>query len=518
MPTMTPARSPVAMALARSRLGIPAVMAFVLAAAAPLTVVAGSASTGFAVTGFVGVPVTYLTVGVILAVFSVGYVAMARQVGQAGGFYTYVSLGLGRIPGVGAALVTQLGYNCLHISLYGAFCVVGSTIGRTWDRHLPWWSYAFAGWALVAVLGLRSVRVNGRVLGALLVLEVAAVVLFDVVLVAHPAGGEVALTALSPGWLADAGAVAILVGGIAGFVGYEATVVFSEEVRDPRHTVARATYLALGLIAVLYGLSTWAMTVAAGPDRIVAAARAHDADLFFALAAPHLPAALVDLGRLLLLTSLFAALLAFHNMISRYVFSLAREGLLPRVLGRTGRRTNAPVPGSLVQSGLALAALAGFVSAGLDPIRHLFFVGGVTGGLGVLILMAATSLAVVGYFARDRHRESAGRVAKRRPAVANEVRAPSVWRRIVAPGLATVVLTAVLVVTVVGFGALIDVPGDSVLRWLPPAGYAVAAVAGAGWALLLRATRPQVYAAIGLGPDSHTVTDIPSVRVPAMHR
>ncbi|BCJ68699.1 APC family permease [Polymorphospora rubra] len=486
MPTTAPPHSPVIQALARSRLGVPAVTAFVLAAAAPLTVVAGSAATGFAVTGFVGVPVVYLTVGVLLAVFSAGYVAMARHVRQAGGFYTYVTLGLGRVPGVGAALVTQLGYNCLQISLYGAFGAVAADLARAGGWHLPWWLCAGAAWALVAVLGLRSVRVNGRVLGTLLVLELAVVVVFDLAMVSHPAAGGVTLTALSPAHLADPGAIAILVGGLAGFVGYEATVVFAEEVRDPRRTVALATYLALGLIATLYALSTWAMTVAAGPAHVVAAAREHDADLFFALAAPHLPAALVDLGRLLLLTSLFAALVAFHHMIARYTFSLAREGLLPAALGRTGRLTGAPVHGSLLQSGLALTVLGIFAGAGLDPIRHLFFTGGVTGGLGVLVLMAATSVAVIGYFARDGRGEP-------------------VWRRVTAPTVAAAVLVTVLVVTVAGFGALLDLPGDSPLRWLLPAGYAVAATAGAGWALILRATRPRVYAAIGLGPDSATV-------------
>ncbi|MFB6397653.1 APC family permease [Polymorphospora lycopeni] len=489
MPTRAAPHSPVTQALARNRLGVPAVTAFVLAAAAPLTVVAGSAGTGFAVTGFVGVPVVYLTVGVLLAVFSAGYVAMARHVRQAGGFYAYVTLGLGRVPGVGAALVTQLGYNCLQISLYGAFGAVAADLAATRGWYLPWWLCAAAGWILVAVLGLRSVRVNGRVLATLLLLELAVVVVFDIVMLAHPAAGGVTLTALSPARLADPAAVAILVGGLAGFVGYEATVVFAEEVRDPRRTVALATYLALGLIAGLYALSTWAMTVAAGPADVVAAARAHDADLFFVLAAPHLPAALVDLGRLLLLTSLFAALLAFHNMVARYAFSLAREGLLPAVLGRTGRLTGAPVYGSLLQSGLAPTALGTFAGAGLDPIRHVFFTGGVTGGLGVLVLMAATSFAVLGYFARDRRGEPA-------------------WRRVTAPAVAAVTLTAVLVVTVAGFGALLDLPGDSPLRWLLPAGYAVAAVAGAGWALILRATRPRVYAAIGLGPDS--VTAVPA--------
>ncbi|GAA4462646.1 APC family permease [Phytohabitans houttuyneae] len=477
--------------MARTRMGVPSVMAFVLAAAAPLTVIAGSASTGYAVTGYVGVPVAYLTVGLVLAVFSVGYVAMARRVRQAGGFYTYVSLGLGRVPGVGAAMVSQLGYNALQISLYGAFGVVAAAVAQAqFGWRLGWWVYAVAGWALVAMLGLRSVKVNGRVLAALLVLELAVVVVFDLALIAHPAGGQVSFAALSPTQLSEAGAAAILVGGIAGFVGYEAAVVFSEEVKDPRRTVARATYLALALIAGLYGLSTWAMTVATGPTNIVAAAQRDGTDLFFYLAAPYLPAPLVDAGRILLLTSLGAALLAFHNMIARYTFCLSREGVLPQSWGRTSRRTGAPVYGSALQSLLAVGVLVVYIGQGLDPMRHLFFYGGVTGGLGVLILMTATSVAVVGYFARHRHAET-------------------VWRRLVAPVFSALVLLGILAATVSGFGELLDVSGHSPLRWLLPASFLAAAVAGVVWALILRRVRPTVYAVIGLGPDSLTVTSAP---------
>ena len=92
-----PARSDVvARTLARNRLGVPAVVFFVMSAAAPLTVVAGVVTTGYAVTGVTGIPLTFLVVGAVLAVFSVGYVAMARHVAHTGAFYAYVARGLGR--------------------------------------------------------------------------------------------------------------------------------------------------------------------------------------------------------------------------------------------------------------------------------------------------------------------------------------------------------------------------------------------------------------------------------------
>src|SRR5262245_31220328 len=104
---MSGSRSPkrldiVAQTLARSRLGVAGLLFFALTGAAPLTVIAGGATAGWAITGVAGIPVAYLAVAVILALFAVGYVAMSRRIVNAGAFYSYVTHGLGRIPGVGA--------------------------------------------------------------------------------------------------------------------------------------------------------------------------------------------------------------------------------------------------------------------------------------------------------------------------------------------------------------------------------------------------------------------------------
>ena len=69
--------SAVSRALARDRLGMLAVGAFILAGVAPLTVSAGLIPTAYGVTGLTGIPAAFLGVAVILAVFATGYMAMS---------------------------------------------------------------------------------------------------------------------------------------------------------------------------------------------------------------------------------------------------------------------------------------------------------------------------------------------------------------------------------------------------------------------------------------------------------
>ncbi|MEV0428245.1 APC family permease [Micromonospora sp. NPDC050495] len=473
--------------LARGRLGIPAVVFFVVAAAAPLTAVAGGASTGYAVTGVRGIPLAYLVVAGVLALFAVGYVAMSRRIVNAGAFYTYVTRGLGKPAGVATALVALVGYNAMQIGLYGAFGAVLSQFLNTrygWDT--TWWLCAFVAWAVVAVLGVLRIDLNGKVLAVLLIAECVIALVYDGVMVTHPAGGQIRFDTLAPSHLIGAGLGAALVTGIAGFVGFEGTVVFSEETKDPRRTVPRATYIAVAVTGLLYGVSAWAMSVATGPDKIIDSARSDGTDLIFNLVSPHLAAGIVTAGRLLFITSLFAALLSFHHTVARYLFALGRERVMPAALGRTSWRTGAPQAGSITQTALAGVVLAGYVITDADPIVHLFFWLTSLGALGVLILMTLTSVAVVAFFARTAHRDG-------------------VWRTTVAPALAALALGAILVVTVEQFDTLLGVEPTSPLRWLFPAGYAVAALAGLTWALALRAWRPDAYQAIGLGANTAAV-------------
>jgi hypothetical protein len=98
----------VSRALATDRLGVPAVLFFVLAGVAPLTVAAGVIPTAYATTGLTAIPAAFLVIAVILALFALGYVAMARAIPNAGAFYAFIAAGLGKVAGVAAALVALL--------------------------------------------------------------------------------------------------------------------------------------------------------------------------------------------------------------------------------------------------------------------------------------------------------------------------------------------------------------------------------------------------------------------------
>lgn len=245
--------------------------------------------------------------------------------------------------------------------------------------------------------------------------------------------------------------------------------------------MARATYIAVAFTGIFYAVSAWALTVVTGPENAPAASAEAGPGVVFGTIAEHAGVVVADIANVLFITSVLAALLSFHNGVARYLFALGRERVLPEFLSRTGVRTGAPVSGSLSQTILALVVVLAFAAAGRDPIVDLFTWFSGVSAVGVVLMMTLTSASVIGFF---NQRSGTGENA---------------WQRRVAPGLATGLLLAVLVVLVVNFNALLSPDNPTYLAWLLPGITAVAALAGLGWGLALRSSRPDVYARVGRG-------------------
>jgi amino acid transporter len=485
--THTADSKPTAMsrALARDKLGVFAVLAFILASIAPMTVAAGVIPTAYAITGLTAIPVAFLAVAVVLGLFCPGYVAMSRRIRNAGAFSAFVSAGLGKVSGVAAALLALVAYESFQVATYGALgpaaqAEAAAHLGVRW----PWWAWALVFWVVVTGLGLARVEIAGRVLAVLTAAEIIVVVAETVAGLSSPAGGHLDLRALSPVTLtaSGAGAVGVLavIAGLA-FVGFEQSPVLAEEAVNPRRTIPAATYAALAAIAVVYAGAAWAMQAHTGPAHVAAAAAAQGPGLLYGLSASSV---LAQMAPVLFMTSLFAAALSYHNVTWRYMFSLSREGVLPGVLCRTGR-ASIPRAASVTQSLSALAVIAVFAVTGWPAMNGLFFGGGALGGLGVMILLALTCTAVIRYFTRHREDEST-------------------WARVTAPALSGLLLAAAIVLAIAHFGTLLGTGPGNPAAWLLPAVFGVAAVAGLGWGVFLRARRPAVYATIGLGAHATT--------------
>jgi amino acid transporter len=105
----------------------------------------GVVTTLYAVTGLSAIGAAFVAVALVLAVFAVGYVAMARHITNAGARYAYISRGLGRPAGVGAALALLA---MVWSGLANYATLLGVPPGSTEAWALP------AAFAVAAVIGI----------------------------------------------------------------------------------------------------------------------------------------------------------------------------------------------------------------------------------------------------------------------------------------------------------------------------------------------------------------------------
>lgn len=466
----------------KGSLGVTAIVFMVVAAASPLTVVGGAAPLGILLGNGVGFPSMYVVSAVILLLFAVGLSAMTRHVPKPGAFFTFVGHGLGKPAGLASAFLALLTYTTIQVSVYGYIgYLLSVTFAGLGAPEIPWYLYSLASIAVVGLLGYRHIDLSSKVLGVLLVAEVGIVlVLAGAVIVTGGADGLSAEPFMPEQVFSGSPGVGLMFA-IAAFIGFEATAIFRDEAKDPSRTIPRATYIAVIGIGLFYTLASWALVMAWGPDDVLAVAGEDPGAMILRTTLLYLGPVGELVINVLLITSMFACVLSFHNVITRYQHTMSNAGVLPGRLGGVHPKHLSPHTSSLVQSATAAILIVVFAVLGLDPVLQVFtwFAGVAT--LAIAILMAVTSLAVIVYFARTKQ--------DRR-----------VWNTVVAPGLGFIGLVGSAVVIVVYFPMLVgdvDAGGNPVFGTVSAvllALIAVCPVVGLVQAAYLRRRRPAAYA------------------------
>lgn len=204
----------------------------------------------------------------------------------------------------------------------------------------------------------------------------------------------------APAHLNDPGVLAVMGICFAAFMGFESTALYRAEARDPVRTIPRATYAAVVFMAVFYAFIVWTVVQAYGEAQIGQAARDAQATLFFDTIGDYVGGWAENLMYLLVVTSVYASQLAFHNAINRYSHSLASLGGLPAFLARTNPRSGSPVVAGAVQSVLAAVVILAFAAMKVVPYPDLLIVVNTPGVVGIIGLQMLASIAAVVYFVR----------------------------------------------------------------------------------------------------------------------
>ena len=445
--------------LKANSLGFIGVAFFVISAAAPMAAFVGASPVIFSLVG-PAVPLVYVTVALVIAIFAIGYLKMSRHVVSAGGFVAYISRGLGKNAATGAAGIVVVTYLALQIGLWSQFGVFAQQLAADFlGIDLPVWVWILGFIVITTALTMSGVDASLRILGVLLLLEVIAVGALIIGVLVNSAGKDLSLVSFEPSGLVQPGLGVAILFVFSCFTTFEATTVFAEEVREPRRTIPRALFAVIIFVGVFYTLATWAVSIAVGPDNIQAAAGNDLAGIIFSVARESVGPWLDIVMQILVVSSFLAMLIGVQNMFSRYVFALARARVMPRQLAQVTKRTQAPARAAFVNGAIVAIILMAFLWSGADPITVVYAWFLALGTIGFIVMMAFASIAIVIFFFREKLERG-------------------FWTTRVAPIASVVLMIGILYIAIQNYDALLFDDGviARALLWLIPIAFAIGAV------------------------------------------
>jgi amino acid transporter len=257
----------------------------------------------------------------------------------------------------------------------------------------------------VFVLGWFGVRLStgaGTILGLFEILVFAALAVTLII----QAGDANTLSvfgtryATVEGFVGLSGVIAGSVYTILAFIGFEAAAPLAEEAKDPRRTIRLAVlYSCLG-IGLFYVLTTYAATVAFGPDKFAEFPTSGNGNPWDALARAAWGAGWV-LVFLAIANSAIANANASANAATRTWFAMGRIRLLPRPLEHVNPRWRSPDVAVVVQF-LVGVVVSVWLGLQYGPLTAFALVGTIVTAVIIAIYMVVNLACLVFYLREGR--------------------------------------------------------------------------------------------------------------------
>jgi len=395
--------------LERNAIGLREVVFQSICSMAPGAAIAASIPFGSPLAGgALPLAVIVAFIGILFTASSIGQ--LAKHIPAAGSVATYSAVGLR--PWVG--FLVGWGYSAVEILIVPLVMLqLGYTVAGEWNsqqKSFPigaWWIFTTIGTLLVCGLVWRGIRTSAKVGTWLGFIEITVFTLLAVVLVIK-AGSANTLSvfttshANATGFSGWSGVIAGSVFTLLAFSGFEAAAPLAEEAENPRRNVPRAIMIATISIGVLYTFTTYAATVAYGPDKFKGFASYNNGVPWDGLA-KSVSTLFWVLVLFAIINSTLANANAGANVFTRTAFAFGRIGAFPRALAELDPKHKSPRNAIVLQ--LILGLIIG-LGLGWKYTPQVAF-GVVATGLVIIVVLVyiVANFACIGYFAKHRRDE-----------------------------------------------------------------------------------------------------------------
>ncbi|CAM4269112.1 Putrescine importer PuuP [Mycobacterium basiliense] len=327
----------------------------------------------------------YLLATVAMLFTAQSYGLMARHYPVAGSAYTYVRKALDARIGFIVGWAILLDYLFLPLVIW----LIGGSYLQGQFAAVPFWVWIVSFAVITTALNLVGLKVADRANLVLMVFQLLILAIFVALTVAHLVGHAQSLLSLGP-FVGDSGFSAVVAGAAVAaysFLGFDAVSTLTEETHDAARTIPRAILLIAFIGGAIFVAVAYVVTLVAPgsyfPDADSLSegiAKTIGGNLFGAI----FLAALI-IGQ-------FTSGLAAQAAVSRLLYAMGRDGVLPRcVFGMVSAKFRTPVVNIVLTGAVGLIAILLSVATSTSFINF-----------GAFTAFTLVNVSVVVYFLRNR--------------------------------------------------------------------------------------------------------------------
>lgn len=333
---------------------------------------------------------SFIIAGVVAGLAVICYAELAGSVPVSGSSYSYAYATLGELPAMGVAACLLLEYG-----------VSSAAVAVGWSQYVNQLLYNLFGFQIPDALAYAPEEGGIVNLPAILLLAMCCFLLvrgtgesvvINTIMVCIKLGVLVFFVLVGiTGWnidnfadFAPFGVQGVVAGSgviFFSYVGMDAVATAGDETKNPKKTMPRALIAALLIVTSVYVLVAVAALGAQPWEKF----DGQDAGLSVILeniVGSQWPGTIIAAGAVI---SIFSVTLVTIYGQTRILFTMSRDGMMPKLFQQVNPRTLTPVKGTIVVSAV-VAVLAGFI-----PIN---FLAEMT-SIGTLVAFVVVSLAVI---------------------------------------------------------------------------------------------------------------------------
>lgn len=296
---------------------------------------------------------------------------------SAGAFYVFSSKGIGPRTGFISGWLMFIGYSLLEPAEEALFGItVSELLKTTFNIDIPWYLLSFLAWIVVMTLSLVGAKQSMKLSMILFTAEVGILILLSVIVLVKGGNNGIHFGVFNPS-LSPSGFSGIALGmvyGMLSFVGFESATTLAEEVKNPTKNVYRALMGSTLLVGFIYIFATFSEVNGFGLDHMKELAA--EVSPFVTLATTYGSPVLVLLVALAGLSSILAVTINCNTAISRVIYVMGREKVIPAFFGKLHAKAQTPTSAILFQSGLSLVLLY-LMGFGVGPSNTYGYLGAV---------------------------------------------------------------------------------------------------------------------------------------------